>query len=271
MDGNTGKDDLGDRMKGYESVETDRAFDPSLPLIARLDGRAFHTFTRGMQKPFDHDLSNIMREVTAHLIEKTHARIGYTQSDEITLIFHRESEESQPLFGGRCFKIASVLAGMASAKFALLAHRVWPDRVEANPPQFDCRAFNVPSVVEAVNHLVWRENDASRNAVQMVAQAHFSAKKLHGKSCDELEDMLEAIDVRMDDFAPHLRHGRYLARETVLVTLDEAALARIPEKHRPTGPVMRSRILDRDIGPLRAKLDRVALVFGSSTTQLVDE
>ena len=89
------KDDLGDRMKAYEAVETDRAFDPALPLVVRLDGRAFSTFTRGMEKPFDHTLSRIMREVTAHLVEKNHARIGYTQSDEITLLFHRDSEETR--------------------------------------------------------------------------------------------------------------------------------------------------------------------------------
>lgn len=262
MDGTTAsRDDLGDRMKGYEAAETERAFDPSLPLIARLDGRAFSTFTRGMRKPFDADLSNIMREVTAHLIEKNHARIGYTQSDEITLIFDRDSEESQPIFGGRCFKIASVLAGMASAKFALLADKVWPDRVAKSVPQFDCRAFSVPSRVEAVNCLVWRENDASRNAVQMVAQAHFSPKQLHGKSCDELEEMLAGVNVLMSDYATHHQHGRYLARRSMALTLTPEELERIPEKHRPTGPVIRSRVVDLDIGPLRAKADRVALVF----------
>jgi tRNA(His) guanylyltransferase len=264
MDGATGKDDLGDRMKGYECVETARTFDASLPLVARLDGRAFSTFTRGMEKPFDAALSNLMREVTAYLIEKNHATIGYTQSDEITLIFDACEGETQPLFGGRCFKIASVLAGMASAKFALLANEHWPERIARNVPQFDCRAFNVPSRVEAVNCLIWRENDASRNAIQMVAQSRFSPKQLHGKSCDDLEVMLRAIGVEMTDYEARHRFGTYLARRNVEVTLTGDELARIPEMHRPTGPVVRSRILEQGFAPLRNHADRVAMIFGTT-------
>jgi tRNA(His) guanylyltransferase len=256
-------DSLGDRMKGYEATETDRVFDPALPLVARLDGRAFSTFTRGLAKPFDADLSNIMREVTAHLVEKNHARIGYTQSDEITLIFDRDSEESQPIFGGRAFKIASVLASMAASKFAVLALAKWPERVERNPPAFDCRAFNVPSRTEAVNCLIWREKDASRNAVQMVAQAYFSPKQLHGKSCDDLEAMLAGRDVFMSSFDACHRYGTYLARRSFETVLTETELLRIPEKHRPAGPVIRSRVVDLGIAPLMQRPDREAAIFGA--------
>ena len=183
-------DDLGDRMKTYESLETERLIDPELPLVVRLDGRAFSTFTRGMDKPFDARMSDIMRAVTAHLIEQTQACVGYAQSDEITLILERETPESEPIFGGRVFKIVSVLAAMASAKFTLLAAETWPERVERIIPSFDCRAFNVPSRVEAVNALIWREQDAARNAAQMVAQANFKPENLHGKSAAEIVAML---------------------------------------------------------------------------------
>lgn len=254
-------DDLGDRMKAYEAVETDRAFDPALPLIVRLDGRAFSTFTRGMQKPFDFVLSGIMADVTSHLVEKNHARVGYTQSDEITLVFDRETEASQPIFGGRVFKITSVLASMAAAKFAILASEAWPDRVAKIVPSFDCRAFVVPSRVEAVNVLVWRELDASRNAVQAVAQAHFSPKQLHGKSCDELEEMLAAQGVTMDRYPVSVRYGRYLARRNFEMELSAEELARIPPPHQPTGPVIRSRVVDLELAPLVRQPDRVALIF----------
>ena len=264
----TTKDDLGDRMKAYEAVETDRAFDHTLPLVVRLDGRAFSTFTRGMEKPFDAAMSDIMRETAAYLIEKNHATVGYTQSDEITLVFDQCEGETQPLFGARCFKIASVLAGMASAKFALLANEHWPERIARNVPQFDCRAFNVPSRVEAVNCLIWRENDASRNAIQMVAQSRFSPKQLHGKSCDDLEEMLEREGIRMTDYAERHRFGIYLARRSMEVELSEAELGRIPEKFRPTGPVVRSRIIDLDIAPLRHHANRVALIFGETQSAL---
>lgn len=248
-------------MKAYEAVETDRVADPNLPLIVRLDGRAFSTFTRGMSKPFDVQFTNIMDSVTKFLVDKTHANIGYTQSDEITLVYIREREESQPIFGGRLFKITSVLAGMASGKFCMEALSVFPDKTDRMVPSFDCRAFTVPSVAEAANCLVWREMDASRNALQMVAQAHFSPKQLHRKSCDDLEDMLEEIGIKMSDFSGRHRYGVYYTRRSVMVELDAEELARIPEKHRPDGPVLRSRVLTHDIAPLRSAENKVSAAF----------
>lgn len=257
-------DDLGDRMKAYEAVETDRTFDAALPLVVRLDGRAFSTFTRGMRKPFDGRFSDVMEAVTAHLVEKNHARVGYTQSDEITLIFDLENEDSQPIFGGRLFKITSVLASMAAAKFALHASAEWPERVARIVPSFDCRAFSVPSRVEAVNVLVWRELDASRNAVQAVAQSRFSPKQMHGKSCAELILMLGDIGIVMEDYPIAHRLGRYLGRRTFEMELNAEELARIPEQHRPTGPVLRSRVVDLELTPLVAKPDRVEIIFSDN-------
>ena len=258
----TSKDNLGDRMKAYESPETDRLIDPKRPLVTRLDGRAFSTFTRGMRKPFDARFSDIMRTVTAHLIEQAGARVGYTQSDEITLVFKPDTPASEPIFGGRAFKITSVLASMASAKFTLLAADVWPERVERIVPSFDCRVFNVPSRMEAVNALIWREQDAARNAVQSVAQAHFSPEKIHGKSAAELVKMLEEIGVSIDAFPVALRLGRYLARRPFETTLSAEALARVPEQYHPSGTVMRSRVVDLELAPLAARKDRVELIFG---------
>lgn len=256
------RDSLGDRMKAYEGLETERLIAAELPLVVRLDGRAFSTFTRGMHKPFDARMSEIMRAVTAHLIEQTQALVGYTQSDEITLILERETPESEPIFGGRVFKIVSVLAAIASAKFALLAAEAWPERVERIIPSFDCRVFNVLSRVEAVNALIWREQDAARNAVQSVAQAHFTPEELHGKSAAELVAMLAEIGVSMEAFPLANRLGRYLAKRPVETTLSAEALARIPEPHRPQGPVIRSCVIDLELAPLVARQDRVELIFG---------
>jgi len=253
--------DLGDRMKAYESLETERLIDPELPLVVRLDGRAFSTFTRGMDKPFDARMTEIMRAVTAYLVDQAHAIVGYTQSDEITLILESETPESAPIFGGRVFKIVSVLAAMASSKFMLLAAEAWPERVERIIPSFDCRVFNVPSRVEAVNALIWREQDAARNAVQSVAQAHFTPANLHGKSAVELVAMLEEVGVSMDVVPVANRLGRYLAKRPVETTLSAEALARIPEPHRPQGPVIRSRVIDLGLAPLADRKDRVELVF----------
>ena len=203
-----------------------------------------------------------MRAVTAHLIEQAGARIGYTQSDEITLVFEPETPTSAPIFGGRVFKITSVLASMASAKFTLLAAEAWPERVARIVPSFDCRAFNVPSRTEAVNALIWREQDAARNALQSVAQANFSPEKIHGKSAAELLTTLAEIGVSMDAFPVAHRLGRYLARRPFETTLSAEALARIPEQYHPLRTVMRSRVVDLELAPLAARKDRVELIFG---------
>jgi tRNA(His) guanylyltransferase len=262
------KDEFGDRMKAYEGLETERLIAPELPLVVRLDGRAFSTFTRGMMKPFDAGMSEVMRAVTAYLIEQTGARVGYTQSNEITLILERETPESEPIFGGRIFKIVSVLAAIASAKFTLLAANAWPERVERIIPSFDCRVFNVPSRVEAVNALIWREQDATRNAVQNVAQANFTPGQLHGKSACELVAMLAEICVAMEAFPVANRLGRYLAKRPVETTLSAEALARIPEPHRPKGPVTRSRVIDLELAPLAARKDRVEQIFGNEVQRM---
>ena len=105
------EDKFGDRMKMYENIEAQRAFMPGLPICVRIDGRAFHTFTRGMKRPYDEDMSNAMVETMKYLVEQTFACIGYTQSDEITLIL---SDAKEPLFGGRISKLTSVFAFQSS-------------------------------------------------------------------------------------------------------------------------------------------------------------
>lgn len=254
------QDTLGDRMKAYESYETSRIYNSDVPLIVRLDGRAFSTFTRQCDKPFDSTFTSIMDQVTAYLIEQTHAKIGYTQSDEITLVYMKTNNTSQPLFGGRVFKICSLLAGMASAKFVDLAKE---HNFQNYMACFDCRAFTVPTVLEAVNCLVWREVDASRNAVQMVAQSHFSPNQLHRKSCDQLEEMLQARGISMSDFAPRHRWGAYMARTVSMRMLTEQELEKIPPAHRPTGPILRSQIQSLPIAPIRNRIDKVDIIMHS--------
>lgn len=79
-------DDLGDRMKMYEGQEAGRHFIPHLPIIARMDGRAFHTFARDLEKPYDSRMMESMCSVTTALVHETNAIVGYTQSDEITAL-----------------------------------------------------------------------------------------------------------------------------------------------------------------------------------------
>lgn len=112
------RDALGDRMKEYEGRESSRRLYSDLPIIARIDGRSFSKFTRPFDKPFDSSVTDAMDCATSRLVEKTHALVGYTQSDEITLVWHVDRSDNpaaQMLFDGRVQKLCSVLAGMATS------------------------------------------------------------------------------------------------------------------------------------------------------------
>ena len=139
------KDDFGDRMKRYEAVETERYAMPLLPIYARIDGRCFSSFTQGMKRPYHERITRAMVETTKYLVEETHARIGYTQSDEISLVWQQDRYDSEVLFSGKVHKLVSVLASMATAKFnhVCLADETLRERTLQMLPVFDCRVFQV--------------------------------------------------------------------------------------------------------------------------------
>ncbi|MCW2228071.1 tRNA(His) guanylyltransferase Thg1 family protein (plasmid) [Bradyrhizobium elkanii] len=251
------KDDFGNRMKAYEAIETARKLDPMLPIYARIDGRSFSKFTRGMDRPFDARMTDAMIETTKHLVHETHARMGYTQSDEISLVWLADGPDSDMLFSGKLQKMTSVLASMAAAKFA----RVCPFGFEDRLPHFDCRAFQLPSKEEAANAFLWRAMDARKNAISMVAQSKFSHRKLHQKDQKAMLEMLAEIGVDFETFPQAFKRGSFVRRHTVerLMTTDE--LERIPEKHRPTGPVMRNEMRVLAMPAFNRVANRVAVIF----------
>lgn len=182
------KDDLGDRMKFYERQYTADVFLPMIPTVARLDGRSFHTFTKGLKRPYDEGMSQLMIETTKFLVEKTNANVGYTQSDEITLLWFNEDWGSSIFFEGKVHKMTSILSSMTSVFFNKNLEKYLPEK-KNEMPLFDCRVFQVPEQ-EAPNVFIWREQDASRNSIQMAARAYFSYSECVNKSCSELQDML---------------------------------------------------------------------------------
>lgn len=257
MDG----DEFGDRMKSYEAVETQRRFDPHLPIYARIDGRSFSRFTRGMARPFDSAMTSAMIETTKHLVEGTHALMGYTQSDEISLIWLAATPESDVFFSGKVMKMASVLASMAAAKFA----RVCPAGYEERLPHFDARVFQLPSEPEGANAFLWRAMDARKNAISMVAQSKFSAKAIHGKSQRDMLAMLSEIGIDFEGFAPEFKRGTFVRRVTYEREMTLEELAPIPEKHRPSGPVLRSQVVTLDMPRFDHVANRVEVIFAGAT------
>lgn len=225
------KDELGDRMKKYEYISRTH-LTPRVPVVLRLDGKSFHTFTRGFKKPFDMILVKSMQATTKYLCENIQGCVlGYTQSDEITLVLiDYKKINSCPWFDYNIQKCTSVAASMATMffnKFFVAEaidyaeqldemqdvseqeekyHNTLVKAVKAGA-MFDARVFNVPKE-EVTNCLLWRQNDATRNSIQSVGQANFSHKELQGKSCNDIQDMLMLQKgINWNDFPTTLKRG----------------------------------------------------------------
>lgn len=256
-----GCDALGDRMKAYETAESGRRFMPLLPVYARIDGRSFSAYTRGMDRPFDHRLSAAMIETTKSLVEKTHARIGYTQSDEISLVWHADRYDSAVFFDGKVQKIVSVLASLTAALFVREA--IASGLGGEGLPHFDARAFQVPNRAEAANLFLWRELDATKNAVSMAARSVYSHKSLDGKNGSEMQEMLFAKGINFNDYPPFFKRGAFVRRHSVQRPFTAEELARIPEMHRPTADalVTRSEVAALDMPKFRTVTNREAVIF----------
>jgi len=265
------KDSIGDRMKSYEAHETSRRSMKRLPICVRVDGRAFHTFTRGLARPFDEGFSRAMIETTKFLVQETHAKIGYTQSDEITLVFWDESHEAEPIFGGKFFKLTLVIASLATAKFMSMIPDHMPTKV-GKLPSFDARIFQVPSLAKATNLLLWRWIDARKNSISMVAQAHFSPKQLHGRTQNDRLVLLDGLGVTWQAFPDHLKWGTFVRQEAVQRHLTAEELDRIPKKHRPDGPVTRNDLIELSLPPFIEIGNRTEVIFdGAEPTLRIPE
>ena len=256
-------DDLGDRMKMYEQMEAGRRLMPGLPVCARIDGRAFSTWTRGFGRPFDARLSNVMVGTTKRLVKETGARIGYTQSDEISLVWY-EPRRALPFFDGKVQKLSSVIASMTTAFFNEQRH-LFPERKD-RPAQFDCRVWNVPTLDEAANTLLWRELDATKNSISMAARAFYSHKQLHGLGSADMQELLHQKGVNWNDYPTYFKRGTFVQAREVTQPFTAAELESLPPKHaartNPRLVVSRKVIEVLDIPPLARLPDRVFVLFG---------
>ena len=253
------RDDLGTRMKTfYEEIPKTKLM-RRCPVAIRIDGKAFHTFTRGFNKPFDEVLIESMQKTMKYLCENIQGCVlGYTQSDEITLILvDYKKLNSTAWFDYEVQKMCSIAASMATMafnRFFMYEYEEFNRWVnEGNPTDedrrlndiyhdamckgamFDARCFNIPKE-EVTNLIYWRQLDASRNSIQMVGQANFSHKELQNKSCNQIQDMLmEQKGINWNDLPTYQKRGacciknshivRRLSDETVLCIVED------PGKH----------------------------------------
>jgi len=198
------KDSIGNRMKdNYESryrIKLTRR----MPVILRLDGKAFHTLTRKCEKPFDKLFQVTMQHTATELCSQIQgAKCAYIQSDEISILltdFDRLTSEAW--FDYNLQKLVSVSAGIASACFS---HHWYQDDYAV----FDSRAFNMPKE-EVCNYFIWRQQDWIRNSIQMLSQAHYSHKQLHKKNTQDMHEMLHEKGVNWANLAPVWKNGMFL-------------------------------------------------------------
>ena len=226
-------DDLGTRMKEfYEQIPKTKLMRRT-PVAIRIDGKAFHTFTRGFRKPFDHILIKTMQETTKYLCENIQGCVlGYTQSDEITLILvDYQKLTSSAWFDYEVQKLCSISASMATIAFNKYFEnnvddyrfRKWDGvskyeegteeyiktllKAVEKGAMFDARCFNIPKE-EVTNLIYWRQLDATRNSIQMVGQANFSHKELQNKTCNMIQDMLhEQKGINWNDYPIVYKRG----------------------------------------------------------------
>lgn len=219
------RDDIGTRMKNfYEQIPKTKLM-RRCPVAIRIDGKAFHTYTRNFKRPFDSVFMRAMQETMKYLCENIQGCVlGYTQSDEITLILvDYEKINSSAWFDYEVQKLCSVSASMATMRFnQVFARLVQEVREEGTEdPQyikvldkacetgamFDSRCFNIPKE-EVTNLIYWRQLDASRNSIQMVGHANFSQKQMHGKSTSDIQDMLMLEkNINWNDFPVACKRG----------------------------------------------------------------
>ena len=259
------KTTLGDRIKSYEATTENRLL-PHLPIVVRLDGRSFSKFTKGMETPFDKKFRQAMVEVTKYLVEQTHAKIGYTQSDEISLVLYSDNEKNgSVLFDGRVQKIASNFASMASVKFLLEMQKHFPEKVSEGKvlPSFDARVFAVPNKTEATNSIFWRTLDAQKNSISMVAHAYFSHKSLQGMSGEEKKaKLLSEKGIDWNNYSSAEKQGVFVRKEKVRVQLEKERLEKIPVDKRPEGGwVTRGKMVEIDMPDFLKVTNRNEVVF----------
>lgn len=222
----TDKTALGDRMKGYESVS--RVYlTRRMPLIIRVDGRAFHTYTRQFKPhqegPWSTHMRDAMTQAARWLVgDISGAKLAYVQSDEISiLVTDYDKLTSQPWFDKNLQKVCSVSASIATAGFN---EHLSAYGFVTKPAMFDSRCFVLPRE-EACNYFIWRQQDATRNSISMLAQAHFSHKQLHQKSTGVMQEMLfSEKGINWNDCEIWQKRGWCITRETVTRTVTEEML-----------------------------------------------
>lgn len=232
--------------------------------MARVDGRSFSSFTKGMKRPFDLDMTQMMIETTKLLVAETNASLGYTQSDEISLTWHSLDRKSQIWFDGRIAKMTSQLGALATLYFYRQV-LVYKPEYANKLPSFDARVWQVPNRTEAANVFLWREWDATKNSISMAASEYFSHNELHGKNSSDKHELLFSKGINWAHYPAAFKRGTYVQRRRSTRKFTAEELQRLPEKHAarsdPDLSVERWSITEVEMPPFAHVSNREDVVF----------
>jgi len=223
------KDSLGDRMKSHYENRTRYLLPRRTYTILRVDGKAFHVYTKGCDRPFDKMLMEDMDFTAVALCQQIEgAQLAYVQSDEISLLLTDFADnQTQVWFDGNLQKLASISASIATAHFnSFRWQRILLNTENAEnklnllrepTAYFDSRAFTIPDPTEVENYFIWRQQDATRNSISMTAQAHLPHERLQGKTSDEMQELLwQEKGINWNDMPSGFKRGRCVVRQVVV-------------------------------------------------------
>ena len=258
------KDQLGDRMKDFYEDRTRYKLARRTNTIIRIDGKAFHAYTKGLNRPFDQGLMEDMNKTTEYLCQNIQgAKFGFVQSDEISILLTDYDDiTTHAWFDGNLQKMASIAASLATAKFnqlrmarfaknnidpmaslasSMMDQTMSPGEIENfKLAMFDARVFQIPYQEEVVNYFIWRQQDCTRNSISSVAQSLYSHKELEGKKTDEMQEMIFQKGTNWNDYTPREKRGalirkvekKFVRKEAVVVPSEKTVV--IPESNTYT-------------------------------------
>lgn len=234
---------LGDLHKMYEKKFGRGEFlMPGLPIVMRFDGNAFHTFTKGLKKPYDKDLALTFQCTVDDLIKELNPDLVYHQSDEISLFWFNQDTTKQLPFDGYVDKWLSIYAAKCSVIFNSFLLGFLPEKFAARPV-FDARVYQYPRWDLAYDYFIWRQWDARKNSVSMTAHSNFTNGELHCKNTAEKIEMLRNIGINFADYPEAFRQGTFTRKVKKMIEIDDDTWNLIPEKHRAT----MARTTDRNV------------------------
>ena len=248
-------DALGDRMKEFYEDRTRIKLPRRTFTIIRIDGKAFHTYTKGLERPFDEGLIEDMNATTEYLCKNIQgAKFGYVQSDEISLVLTDFDDlGTHAWFDNNLQKMVSVAASMATAEFNKLRLKRYmensmiflePEDIgKFKMAEFDARAFQIPFIDEVENYFIWRQQDAVRNSISSVAQSLYSTKELHGVKTDGMQELIFQKGINWNDYDFRKKRGAVIAKVEVPVLVKTKEFVNDGETHAidPTQIVMRNK------------------------------